>query len=319
MEEETAYSLLNVSKDASSKEILNSYRLLALKFHPKNYSAGDTFIHVHFRKLAEAYTTLIDPHKRREYDRSLGLNSSGNPRKPSFTNDPQLSKISRHEALLSRPRRNSYAGTELGSSNLLNSLDPRGLIPENVAKSHDFAGPDHDMARSDRVSKIPETNQSCFNSGFGRQLPSQTIQERPRRHSTVLNQPSLQLPSRSENFGNLISRPTSSYSNQIPSLIRPLPNRGPQSIQSQQTRPNIIRPGSCGPNLSQSSGTNSQNNSSGNMPFRAISISKTILIDADGSYHLEKVQKQRTFDESGTIRESYRRQKAGGQMVSLSF
>jgi len=63
------YQILGVKRDASEKEIKKRFRKLALKYHPdknKDPKAEETF-----RQIAEAYDTLSNTDKRRQYD-SLG-------------------------------------------------------------------------------------------------------------------------------------------------------------------------------------------------------------------------------------------------------
>lgn len=67
------YSVLGVSKNASDKDIKTAFRRLAAKHHPD--AGGDA---EEFKKINEAYNTLKDPNKRREYD---------NPQ-PQFSGNP---------------------------------------------------------------------------------------------------------------------------------------------------------------------------------------------------------------------------------------
>lgn len=57
------YNILNVDKNATKDEIKKQYKKLALKHHPDR--GGDPEM---FKKISEAYQTLSDPNKRREYD-----------------------------------------------------------------------------------------------------------------------------------------------------------------------------------------------------------------------------------------------------------
>merc|ERR1719154_696746 len=60
------YAMLNVSHDASMKEIKRSFRKLAMEYHPdKNKSEGAQMI---FQELSEAYSILGDAEKKAEYD-----------------------------------------------------------------------------------------------------------------------------------------------------------------------------------------------------------------------------------------------------------
>lgn len=67
------YNILGVPKEASDEEIKKAFRKLAREAHPDK--GGDT---EKFQKIQEAYETLSDPQKRREYD------------SPSFNQIPQF-------------------------------------------------------------------------------------------------------------------------------------------------------------------------------------------------------------------------------------
>lgn len=60
------YDILGVKRDASDDEIKRAFRKLAAKYHPD--AGGDE---QKFKEVSEAYTTLSDPKKRREYDQML--------------------------------------------------------------------------------------------------------------------------------------------------------------------------------------------------------------------------------------------------------
>jgi len=60
------YAMLNVSHEASMKQIKSSFRKLAMKFHPdKNKTEGAEVI---FQELSEAYSIIGDVEKKAEYD-----------------------------------------------------------------------------------------------------------------------------------------------------------------------------------------------------------------------------------------------------------
>lgn len=67
------YETLNVSPRASEEVIKAAFKALALKYHP-DQSTGSVEL---FRGIDEARTVLLDPSKRKSYDRSLGKGISG--------------------------------------------------------------------------------------------------------------------------------------------------------------------------------------------------------------------------------------------------
>jgi molecular chaperone DnaJ len=62
------YVVLGVRRDATLEEIRRAYRRLARKYHP-DINPGDRRAADLFRQISEAYETLSDPERRREYDR----------------------------------------------------------------------------------------------------------------------------------------------------------------------------------------------------------------------------------------------------------
>jgi len=73
--------VLGVGKSATQDEIKKAYRELALKYHPdRNSDNSDS--EVKFKEVSEAYETLSDPEKRKQYD--LG----GTQMFSTFSGDP---------------------------------------------------------------------------------------------------------------------------------------------------------------------------------------------------------------------------------------
>lgn len=60
------YDILGVKRDATDDEIKKAFRKLAAKYHPD--AGGDE---AKFKEVSEAYTTLSDKQKRKEYDQFL--------------------------------------------------------------------------------------------------------------------------------------------------------------------------------------------------------------------------------------------------------
>lgn len=61
------YSVLGVKKDASAADIKKAFRKLAKQYHP-DATGGDTEAEKKFIEINEAYDTLGDAKKRKEYD-----------------------------------------------------------------------------------------------------------------------------------------------------------------------------------------------------------------------------------------------------------
>lgn len=63
------YSVLGIPRDANAKMIKSTYRKQALRWHPdKHPPSQKAFASKKFTEISDAYTTLMDPEKRRMYD-----------------------------------------------------------------------------------------------------------------------------------------------------------------------------------------------------------------------------------------------------------
>ncbi len=70
--QENHYRLLDVPFSASRKEITSAYRKAMRTWHPDKFRGSDVKLAEEYAKrLNQAYSTLADPHKREEYDRSI--------------------------------------------------------------------------------------------------------------------------------------------------------------------------------------------------------------------------------------------------------
>ena len=61
------YAILGLSIDASVTDIKRAYRRMARRYHP-GINPGDRAAEEMFRRVSEAYETLVDPRRREEYD-----------------------------------------------------------------------------------------------------------------------------------------------------------------------------------------------------------------------------------------------------------
>ena len=71
------YVILGVERSASASELKRAYRRLARKYHP-DINPGDRETEAVFRRVTEAYETLVDPARRQDYD-AHGLPASRPP------------------------------------------------------------------------------------------------------------------------------------------------------------------------------------------------------------------------------------------------
>ena len=73
------YIVLGLRPGASEGEIKRAYRRLARRYHP-DINPGDHAAEMLFRRIVEAYETLIDPQRRRQYDTGSSSHAADEPR-----------------------------------------------------------------------------------------------------------------------------------------------------------------------------------------------------------------------------------------------
>ena len=70
------YAALGITRETVEDDIRKAYRRLALQWHPDR-NPGDPTAEERFKEISEAYAVVIDPAKRREYDRLQQPGSTG--------------------------------------------------------------------------------------------------------------------------------------------------------------------------------------------------------------------------------------------------
>lgn len=81
------YKVLGVSESAGESEITKAYRKLAVQHHPDK-NPSDKQAEERFKEIAEAYATVRDPSKRRQYDHvrcSTPASADRSPKTPGST------------------------------------------------------------------------------------------------------------------------------------------------------------------------------------------------------------------------------------------
>jgi curved DNA-binding protein len=92
------YATLGLGPEATEEEVRRTYRRLALQTHPDR-NPGDARAAERFKEISEAYAVLMDPAKRRAYDRARGAGEPsgfGASREDVFRdlfNDPRASAV----------------------------------------------------------------------------------------------------------------------------------------------------------------------------------------------------------------------------------
>lgn len=67
------YDIFGIKHDATQEQIKALYKKLTLIYHPDRGTHLGVDGEQRFRDIKEAYETLIDPDKRREYDKKIGI------------------------------------------------------------------------------------------------------------------------------------------------------------------------------------------------------------------------------------------------------
>src|SRR5689334_307831 len=88
------YKILNVKPNASVTSIKQSYRKLAMKYHPDRNPQDDLSAAV-FSEIAEAYSVLSNPSTRKDYNYQRYHTAVSEYSRPAETIDTLLNKATR--------------------------------------------------------------------------------------------------------------------------------------------------------------------------------------------------------------------------------
>ena len=105
----TYYDLLGIKKTATQAEIKQSFRKLALRYHPdKNRNSEES--KKKFLQIVEAYEVLSDEMSRKTYDNSLIYVSYGSLHKREWTPPADFEYIYSYEQIKQKYRRHNSMG-----------------------------------------------------------------------------------------------------------------------------------------------------------------------------------------------------------------
>ena len=118
------YALLNLSRDASGDEVKRAYHKAAGIYHPDGHRQADPRVreclNTVFKRMSEAYRTLSDFRRRKEYDQALGQGKTraeqakreqAGPRAPDAALKTQAGKKLFRQAL-EQIKRKDYKGAK---------------------------------------------------------------------------------------------------------------------------------------------------------------------------------------------------------------
>jgi DnaJ-class molecular chaperone len=122
------YDILQINNDATQKQIKEAYKKLAIQYHPTKTMTNKKKAEEMFAKIAEAYSILSDPIKRKTYDNSLYNKTTNLNNLNNFSGfQPfDIGNISPESIF------NSIFG--MATNNIFNSLDMNGINNVNKQK-----------------------------------------------------------------------------------------------------------------------------------------------------------------------------------------
>ena len=137
----TYYDTLNVSRNASEKEIKKQYRILAKQYHP---DVNPNTINI-FQEIVEAYNVLSDHKKRKEYDLMI--------KKAELEQHNQLT-IYKENSVYTKPTQTSYDRSieNIEKLNILVCNEIEKLRTETIVDRLDYIANSVDQMRINQLT-----------------------------------------------------------------------------------------------------------------------------------------------------------------------
>ncbi len=105
----TYYDILGIKKTATQAEIKQSFRRLALRYHPdKNKNSEES--RKKFMQIVEAYEVLSDEMSRKTYDSNSYYKAYGSIRKREWTPPADFDEIYSYKEIKRKYSRSSFGG-----------------------------------------------------------------------------------------------------------------------------------------------------------------------------------------------------------------
>lgn len=127
------YDVLNVRRNASSRDITLAYRNLKEKYDEKNYLGDPYFAKKRLADINEAYNFLSDTKKRAQYDKEhenhTNMHKSSSDSFTPYYNRPKTTKHIHNDAEIAQ---NKYNNSNPISEDPINQLND-DLISENLS------------------------------------------------------------------------------------------------------------------------------------------------------------------------------------------
>lgn len=129
------YEILKVSKNASNKQIRDSYKKLIKKYHPDIYRGNKELAEKITKDLNDAYDTLSNAEKRAEYDLSLSSTyTTNNSNATSYTQTSNYNYYRKtYQSPPSQNKKQEETWDEIFKKKIYNFIDER---TKNLNSTH---------------------------------------------------------------------------------------------------------------------------------------------------------------------------------------